>query len=120
MAELVHALRSKAVLLNGIKVTLHIEKTGETREWQYQEGLRGYLDKALGDAEKIIPVFEGKQYAAHDDESFALGEGAQWVVAWTAEGAVVRESYVNLIRSDERRVGKECVSTCRSRWSPDH
>src|SRR3546814_1170142 len=24
------------------------------------------------------------------------------------------------MRSDERRVGKECVSTCRSRWSPDH
>src|SRR3546814_8502788 len=23
-------------------------------------------------------------------------------------------------RSDERRVGKECVSTCRSRWSPAH
>src|SRR3546814_20924069 len=23
-------------------------------------------------------------------------------------------------RSAERRVGKECVSTCRSRWSPDH
>src|SRR3546814_20137629 len=23
-------------------------------------------------------------------------------------------------RSDERRVGKECVSTCRSRWVPDH
>src|SRR3546814_15585201 len=23
-------------------------------------------------------------------------------------------------RSDERRVGKECVSTCRSRWSPDY
>src|SRR3546814_15218040 len=22
--------------------------------------------------------------------------------------------------SDERRVGKECVSTCRSRWSPSH
>src|SRR3546814_16680919 len=22
--------------------------------------------------------------------------------------------------SEERRVGKECVSTCRSRWSPDH
>src|SRR3546814_16055500 len=25
-----------------------------------------------------------------------------------------------LMRSEERRVGKECVSTCRSRWSPDH
>src|SRR3546814_11672209 len=25
-----------------------------------------------------------------------------------------------LMRSEERRVGKECVSTCRSRWSPYH
>src|SRR3546814_17495497 len=25
-----------------------------------------------------------------------------------------------ILRSDERRVGKECVSTCRSRWSPYH
>src|SRR3546814_9934162 len=25
-----------------------------------------------------------------------------------------------LARSEERRVGKECVSTCRSRWSPFH
>src|SRR3546814_18465527 len=24
------------------------------------------------------------------------------------------------IRSEERRVGKECVSTCRSRWLPSH
>src|SRR3546814_6531842 len=27
---------------------------------------------------------------------------------------------VILLRSEERRVGKECVSTCRSRWSPYH
>src|SRR3546814_4466144 len=27
---------------------------------------------------------------------------------------------IHLIRSEERRVGKECVSTCRSRWSPYH
>src|SRR3546814_17159036 len=26
----------------------------------------------------------------------------------------------NITRSEERRVRKECVSTCRSRWSPDH
>src|SRR3546814_3446734 len=26
----------------------------------------------------------------------------------------------SLERSEERRVGKECVSTCRSRWSPYH
>src|SRR3546814_12593098 len=37
-----------------------------------------------------------------------------------------RENYLCLLnledalqRSEERRVGKECVSTCRSRWSPD-
>src|SRR3546814_5377551 len=29
-------------------------------------------------------------------------------------------SIVVAIRSEERRVGKECVSTCSSRWSPDH
>src|SRR3546814_18913267 len=30
------------------------------------------------------------------------------------------ESVPELIRSDERRVGTECVSTCRSGWSPYH
>src|SRR3546814_2890040 len=31
-----------------------------------------------------------------------------------------REALVGKDRSEERRVGKECVSTCRSRWSPSH
>src|SRR3546814_13334459 len=31
-----------------------------------------------------------------------------------------RKSMWDYIRSEERRVGKECVSTCRSRWSPKH
>src|SRR3546814_21190464 len=38
-------------------------------------------------------------------------------------GAVfIRRSVVfgSLMRSEERRVGQECVSTCRSRWSPYH
>src|SRR3546814_9978289 len=30
------------------------------------------------------------------------------------------QSGAMLARSEERRVGKECVSTCRSRWSPYH
>src|SRR3546814_15895359 len=33
-------------------------------------------------------------------------------------GGNVKEA--QLVRSEERRVGKECVSTCRSRWSPYH
>src|SRR3546814_3341218 len=28
--------------------------------------------------------------------------------------------HARCVRSEERRVGKECVSTCRSRWSPYH
>src|SRR3546814_20282293 len=31
-----------------------------------------------------------------------------------------REGGILRARSEERRVGKECVSTCRSRWSPFH
>src|SRR3546814_13991648 len=38
--------------------------------------------------------------------------------------ATLREAiapyYTEHFRSEERRGGKECVSTCRSRWSPDH
>src|SRR3546814_602337 len=44
-------------------------------------------------------------------------------VALSESGAIVQyllERYGNGQRSEERRVGKECVSTCRSRWSPYH
>ena len=30
------------------------------------------------------------------------------------------EQHAEHVRSEERRVGKECVTTCRSRWSPYH
>src|SRR3546814_14603890 len=33
---------------------------------------------------------------------------------------IVAEREIAEHRSEERRVGKECVSTCRSRWSPYH
>src|SRR3546814_11544250 len=39
--------------------------------------------------------------------------------AMIADGALGDLIGVEL-RSEERRVGKECVSTCRSRWSPYH
>src|SRR3546814_2427480 len=42
-------------------------------------------------------------------------------VFWTQLVAAQAESgTATSIRSEERRVGKECVSTCRSRWSPYH
>src|SRR3546814_12442213 len=35
-------------------------------------------------------------------------------------GQIRRIHLLPFLRSEERRVGKECVSTCRSRWSPYH
>src|SRR3546814_19052806 len=66
----------------------------------------------------------------------ALGENARALVAlwrWTTDDILAHALPINhvhglfvglhlplLTRSEERRVGKECVSTCRSRWSQDH
>src|SRR3546814_14170934 len=42
------------------------------------------------------------------------------VNSYTINTTVYRNLKWDLLRrSEERRVGKECVSTCRSRWSPD-
>ncbi len=95
MAELAHLLRSKAVLMPGVTVSLVNEKTRETQSWQYKGGLRDYLMQTLT-AEPVIPLFEGEAFAQNND-NFAEGEGAQWCVAFTDEGQPVRESYVNLI-----------------------
>lgn len=96
-AELTHLLRSKAVLMPGVTVTLKLERTGETQTWTYKGGLRDYLNQTLT-ADPVIPLFEGEHYADRGEtENFAEGEGAAWCVAFTEDGAPVRESYVNLI-----------------------
>src|SRR3546814_16999179 len=41
-------------------------------------------------------------------------------VAWRLDIYDDRDDQEDDRRSEERRVGKECVSTCRSRWSPYH
>ncbi len=100
LAELTVLLRSKAVLLPGLKVSLREEKAQRLQQWHYPDGLRGYLGTVLaeaGSSEPVIPVFEGEQYAERGHDTFADGEGAQWAVIWTEEGGLLRESYVNLI-----------------------
>lgn len=97
--ELQRLLRSKAVLLPGVEVVLVNEKTGERQTWKYEDGLRGYLLDEMNGSELLIPLFEGGRFAdsRSGDDTFAEGEGASWVVAWSEEGSLVRESYVNLI-----------------------
>src|SRR3546814_12490083 len=42
------------------------------------------------------------------------------VINYRGARSFVRFQTILPVRSKERRVGKECVSTCRSRWSPYH
>ncbi len=98
--ELERLLRSKAVLLPGSEITLTTEKSGAanggTQRWRYDGGLREYLLGSLA-VDPIVAPFESSGYVAADDATFAEGEGASWVIVWTEEGPVTRESYVNLI-----------------------
>ncbi|MBC7434954.1 MAG: type IIA DNA topoisomerase subunit B [Bdellovibrionales bacterium] len=96
MAELAHLLRSKAVLMPGVTVTLTNEKTKDVQTWLYKGGLRDYLMQTLN-GEPVIPLFEREGFADAASDNFAEGEGAQWCVAFTEDGQPVRESYVNLI-----------------------
>src|SRR3546814_15526068 len=56
--------------------------------------------------------------------NFLFDEESRRITAWLDwELAVLGDRHQDLTwttRSDERRVGKECVSTCRSRWSTYH
>src|SRR3546814_11578122 len=48
-----------------------------------------------------------------------LGIAKRRVVS-VLQGSGRNRGVFRITRSEERRVGKECVSTCRSRWSPYH
>lgn len=98
LPDLERIVRSKAVLLPGVKVTLNIEGAKETttRTWSYPDGMKGYLAEMLGEAQPIVPVFEGEKYV-QEGNGFAAGEGAGWAFAFVEEAKGYGESYANLI-----------------------
>ena len=100
-AEIAALLRAKAMLLPGVRFTLGVEKNGkiEQSEWHFPEGIKGYFATAVAGLEPVAETFFGERYIAAQSESdsFAEGEGALWAMAWTPEGEVVAESYVNMI-----------------------
>src|SRR3546814_18377621 len=59
--------------------------------------------------------------ADNGDHSLTMQKGGKtaWLAStdWQNDGSTPVGQY---LRSEESRVGKECVSTCRSRWSPNH
>jgi topoisomerase-4 subunit B len=94
-------LRAKAMLLPGVRFSLGIEKSGkvETQTWHFPEGIKGYFASAIAGNEPVADTFLGERHivAQSESDSFAEGEGAMWAIAWTPEGDVVAESYVNMI-----------------------
>ena len=91
VSRLRHVLRAKAVLCPGLRVKFTEEKSGETDEWYYEDGLTDYLADATID----FPVIPEVPFVG----SFSgTSEGVDWAVQWLPEGGeVIAESYVNLI-----------------------
>ena len=89
--RLSHALRAKAVLCPGLKVTLTDEKKKEKTEWYYEDGISDYLADATID----FPVIPETPFRSHFEGET---EAVDWAIQWLPEGGeVVAESYVNLI-----------------------
>ena len=89
--KLSHALRAKAVLCPGLKVTLTDEKKKEKTEWHYEDGISDYLADATID----FPVIPETPFRSHFEGET---EAVDWAIQWLPEGGeVVVESYVNLI-----------------------
>src|SRR3546814_14857444 len=96
--------------LNGIETCARVRK---------MQGLRPcpiLFLSALDNPETLLECLR----AGGDDylvKSAPLSEVVERVQLWARKGSSEDSAER---RSDERRVGKECVSTCRSRWSPYH
>src|SRR3546814_2137016 len=80
----------------------------------------------LAEPLRAICAAHGTAFIVNDDMALAKRLGADGV--HLGQGAGDPKEARRLlgpdaqlgIRTEERRVGKECVSTCRSRWSPNH
>src|SRR3546814_3218874 len=58
--------------------------------------------------------------ASYLTTALVVGGVAGWHLLRGRDNPGVRKMFSMAMRSEERRVGKEVVSTCRPRWAPDH
>src|SRR3546814_16668991 len=86
-------------------------------------GRRAFMVSACGAASTLLAFNRANAAAGRTGGFFELDQIAA-VDPDAALDRLGRREFVfdvqGHFRSEERRVGKECVSTCSSRWSPDH
>lgn len=100
VAELERLLRAKAVLLQGVTVSLTRHTHDDNplvQTWHYPQGLRSYLADLLSNAQELVPIFATENYLSGSQDEFRAGEGAAFALTWLEEGSCANESYVNLI-----------------------
>src|SRR3546814_704331 len=68
-----------------------------------------FVAQLVVDHDQALGIVRQRQFPGHADAAVQLD------ALFGHQGAHASDG-----RSEERRVGKECVSTCRSRWSPYH
>src|SRR3546814_2441450 len=67
--------------------------------------------------QKPHPVVYG---SGNSEESIRFAATRRLGIAFSFAPPEAAQKWIEMYRSEERRVGKECVSTCRSRWLPYH
>src|SRR3546814_15906152 len=88
------------------------------------------LSSADGDSVRVVGHFNDDGVGRFSITEVHFADGTVWTdvtlkslaLGGTVDSDVLK-GYTSddlVHRSEERRVGKECVSTCRSRWSPYH
>src|SRR3546814_4561400 len=90
---------------------------------QLQRGLDGFGAGRAGELKAIVEAarLQDDILESRDEGGLGLGIHVEAVRDAVAPDVVDQSLlHVGIVRSEERRVGNECVSTCRSRWSPYH
>src|SRR3546814_19739038 len=85
-----------------------------SQEFQFSGGTPSTLQWTAG---VYLFSYDGNQTFTNRGTGFPT---VQYSGLHGRQRAASQAVYAQVTRSEERRVGKECVSTCRSRWSPYH
>src|SRR3546814_12966127 len=78
------------------------------------------IGTSMGTVAAVVPIALGVADAAGLDRALVVGAVLGGAMAGDNLSVISDTTIADPRRSDERRVGNDCVSTCRFRWSPYH